>query len=74
MAEPSLYDDINNLIVLRLQKVLLTGEAVSLPDWVSNIMQSAADMILQQPKEELPRLVLHAHTQLDHFIREKTNG
>ena len=72
MADTSLYDDINNLIVERLKMTLLTGEKVNLPDWVSDMAQCMADMILQQPEREQLKLIAHAHDELDDFIREKT--
>ena len=74
MSEVSLRDAINELVITRLKLVLLTGEKINLPDWVSDMAASMADMILQQPEEEQRRLVDHAHKQLDRFyVRRGSN-
>ena len=70
----SLREDINNLVVQRVTRSLVTGEKINVPDWVSDMTASLADMILEQPAEEQPRLVAHAHRMLDEFISASPNA
>jgi hypothetical protein len=64
----SLREDINNLVVQRVTRSLVTGEKINVPDWVSDMTASLAEIILEQSEEEQPRLVAHAHRTLDDFI------
>jgi hypothetical protein len=73
MSEVNLRDAINDLVITRLKLVMLTGEMINLPDWVSDMAASMADMILQQPEEEQRRLMDHAHKQLDRFWARRGN-
>jgi hypothetical protein len=68
----TLYDDINEVVVRRLSNALLTNQKVNLPEWVSDVTEALAEMILQQSEIEQADLVAHAHEQLDYFIREKS--
>jgi len=68
----SLYDDVNNVVVAHLKTALASGDTINVPDWVSELMQAVADVILHAaPTNEQPALIGHAHQQLDEHIAMK---
>ena len=72
MAKPDLHRAINDLVAKRLKKALQSGEMINLPDWISEIAESLADMIVQgAPDEEQERMIRHALKRLKFFVREK---
>jgi hypothetical protein len=69
-----LREDINNLVAQSVTLSLITGEKINVPDWVSEMTASLADMILEQPEDEQSRLVAHAHRTLDEFIAARSRA
>jgi hypothetical protein len=66
-----LYDDINALVDEKLKRVNAGGEAVDLTEWVSQVTESLADMIVfGTPAELQHQMMLYAMERLDHFISE----
>ena len=66
----TLRDDINELVVRRMSNALLTGQKVNAPNYVDELVQSLADIILQQDKGERAQLVAHAKTKLEEYVSE----
>jgi chemotaxis regulatin CheY-phosphate phosphatase CheZ len=67
-----LHESINELVVQLVTTSIITGKKINVPDVVSEMMQSLADMILEQPVEEQRKLVEHARDRLDYWLRRKT--
>lgn len=66
----TLRDDINEVVAKRLQKAWANNEMVNVPDWVDELVQSLADVILQQDKAEHTRLVAHAMQKLGEYVTD----
>jgi hypothetical protein len=68
----SLYEDVNNVVVAHLGKALASGDKINVPNWVSEMVEAVANMILHAaPTDEQPALIGHAHQQLDEHIAIK---
>ena len=66
-----LYDDISDLVAAKLKQVNATGKAVDLTEWVSQVTESLADMIVFGTPEELQhKMMLFAFDRLEHFVSE----
>lgn len=71
----SLYDDVNRLVEKRVENAHETGELINLPDWVSEMTESLADMIVNGcPPDDRATLIAYAFEQLGYYIRVKTDG
>ena len=67
-----LHAEINGLLEARLRKVLASGEAVNLPEWISQFAESFAELIVfGSSEEDQTRFIAQAREQLDDFIRQK---
>ena len=66
-----LYDDISDLVDAKLKQVNSGGKAVDLTEWVSQVTESLADMIVFGTPEELQHtMMLFAFERLEHFVME----
>jgi hypothetical protein len=66
-----LYDDISDLVDAKLKQVNSSGKAVNLTEWVSQVTESLADMIVFGTPEELQhKMMLFAFERLEHFVLE----
>jgi hypothetical protein len=66
-----LYDEINKLVESRLKIVNARGESVDITDWVSQLTESLADMIVfGTPPELQQRMMLFALERLEQFVSE----
>jgi hypothetical protein len=67
-----LHSEINRLIEARLREVLAAGGDPDFPEWVSQLAESLAELVVfGASAEEQPKLIEHARQQLDHFIQLK---
>jgi hypothetical protein len=68
----ALHVDINELVEQRLRRALETGEMVNVPDLVSEMTESLADLVVcGAPSDKQPRLIAHIVEQLGRFVTEK---
>jgi hypothetical protein len=66
-----LYEDINALVDARLKKSNAERAPVDLTDWVSQVTESLADMIVFGAPSQLQRtIMLYAIERLEHFVTE----
>ena len=69
MAE--LYDEINKLVETRLKRLNARGKPVELTDWISQLTESLADMIVfGTPTEMQHTMMLFALEGLEQFVFE----
>jgi hypothetical protein len=67
-----LYENVNNVVLAHLKQALEAGGTVNVSDWVSDVTEALADLVLHgAPTDERPALIGHAHQQLDQHITEK---
>jgi hypothetical protein len=66
-----LYDEINKLVESRLKRLNSRGEPVDITEWVSQLTESLADMIVFGTPPELQRtMMLFALERLEQFVLE----
>jgi hypothetical protein len=71
-AMPDLYEAINDLVEQRLRDAFETGETINVPDLVSQITESLADVIVcSAPLEDQARLMAHVVAELGRLVEEK---
>jgi hypothetical protein len=64
-----LYDDISDLVDAKLKQVNSTGKAVDLSEWVSQVTECLADMIVFGTPEELQhKMMLFAMERLEQSV------
>jgi hypothetical protein len=66
-----LYDDLDRFFVDKMQKALLTGDIVNMPDWVDDMAAWIAQWISDMPQEEQDRLRAYAHQRIDYHVQQK---
>ena len=67
-----LHTEINELIEMRLRKILAAGQTIDVTEWISQFAESFADLVVfSSLDEERPKLVEHALERIQFFIREK---
>src|ERR1700704_133487 len=50
-----LYEDVNNVVLAHLNQALETGKTINVPDWVSDVTEALADLVLHgAPTDEQP--------------------
>jgi len=66
-----LYDEINKLVERRLKHVTEKGELVDTTEWVSQLAENLADMIVFGTPDELQaKMLIFAKERLEHFVLE----
>jgi hypothetical protein len=69
---PKLCEGINDLVEERLREAFETGQIVNVPDLVSQITESLADVIVcSAPLEEQSRLMAYVVQELGRLVAEK---
>ena len=68
----NLYEAINDLVEQRLRDAFETGETINVPDLVSEMTESLADVIVcSAPLEEQSLLMAHVVEELGRLVKEK---
>jgi hypothetical protein len=71
----SLHRAINKLVEQRAQKALDNDDPINLPDWLDQMVQSMADLILYAaPPEEHGRMLSYAVSRLQEIVSAETEA
>ena len=73
--EDSLHGAINKIVEQRAQTALENADPINLPDWLDQMVQSMADLILYAaPPEEHGRMLSYAVSRLHEIVSAESKS
>jgi hypothetical protein len=71
MPALTLYEEVEDVLTNRMKNASQTGETISAPEWVTDLVRCVALAVVMVDEKELPQLTKFAHEQLDRLIHEE---
>ena len=71
MPALTLYEEVEDVLTNRMKDAQRTGETISAPEWVTDLVRCVALAVVMVDEKELPQLTKFAHEQLDRLIHEE---